>query len=92
MVKLTAYDFATFGGLHGKVTSISADTTQDKKGNDFYLVRIKTDTNYILSQTGAKLPIIPGMTANVDIITGKRTILSYLLNPLLRLQQTALTE
>ena len=91
IVKLSAYDFAIFGGLHGVVENISADTILDEEGNSFYLVRVKTDKNY-LGTKQAPLPIIPGMQATVDIITGKKTLLDYLLKPILKAKQNALRE
>lgn len=92
IVKITAYDFAKYGGLTGKVTHISADTTQDKEGNSFYLIRVITDASSIKNSNNEDMPIIPGMMTNVDVITGKRTILEYILNPLLRAKQSALRE
>ncbi|RBP84188.1 HlyD family type I secretion periplasmic adaptor subunit [Marinomonas rhizomae] len=91
VVKLSAYDFAIFGGLHGVVENISADTILDEEGNSFYLVRVRTDKNY-LGTKEAPLPIIPGMQATVDIITGKKTLLDYLLKPILKAKQNALRE
>lgn len=91
MVKLSAYDFAIFGGLPGVVENISADTILDEEGNSFYLVRVKTDKNH-LGTEASPLPIIPGMQATVDIITGKKTLLDYLLKPILKAQQNALRE
>ncbi len=82
LVKFTAYDFAIYGGLKGKVVGISPDTVTDKKDRTFYIVRIKTDKNFLFSN-GKELKIIPGMVVNADIITGKRTILDYLLKPIL---------
>ena len=92
VVKITAYDFARYGGLSGKVEHISADTTQDEEGNSFYLIRVRTDASSIKNKYQEEMPIIPGMMANVDVITGKRTILEYLLNPLLRANEAALRE
>lgn len=90
IVKFTAYDFTKYGGLEGVLEHISADTTQDEEGNSFYIVRVRTDkTNF---GKGADLPIIPGMTASVDIITGKRTVLEYLLKPILSAKNNALKE
>ena len=66
IVKFTAYDFAIYGGLTGKLTYISSDTILDEEGNTFYLVRIKTDKNY-LEKDGKKYEILVGMVANVDI-------------------------
>jgi membrane fusion protein, adhesin transport system len=88
IVKFTAYDFAVYGGLTGTLEHISADTMKDDKENVFYLVRVKTER----AGFDAALPIIPGMTTQVDILTGKKTVLSYLLKPVLRAKQNALTE
>ncbi|MBT4837947.1 MAG: HlyD family type I secretion periplasmic adaptor subunit [Methylococcales bacterium] len=91
-VKITAYDFAIYGALDAKLEHISADSIQDKKGNSYYIIRVRTSQNYLLGKEGQKLPIIPGMTAEVDIITGKTTILKYLLKPILRAWGKALRE
>lgn len=88
IVKFTAYDFAIYGGLTGTLEHISADTMKDDEENVFYLVRVRTDR----AGFDASLPIIPGMTTQVDILTGKKTVLSYLLKPVLRAKQNALTE
>ncbi len=87
-VKFTAYDFAIYGGLEARVENISADSVMDDKGNPFYIVRVRT----VKANLGENLPIIPGMIAEVDILTGKKTVLSYLLKPVLRAKQYALTE
>lgn len=92
VVKITAYDFARYGGLTGKVEHISADTTQDEEGNSFYLIRVRTDASSIKNKKGEEMPIIPGMLTEVDVITGKRTILEYILNPILRAKEAALRE
>jgi len=92
VVKITAYDFTRYGGLKGKVEHISADTTQDEEGNSFYLIRVKTDASSIKNKSNEEMPIIPGMMTNVDVITGKRTILEYILNPILRANEAALRE
>ncbi|MDB5888033.1 MAG: HlyD family type secretion periplasmic adaptor subunit, partial [Rhodocyclales bacterium] len=89
LVKFTAYDFSIYGGLEAKLEHIGADTITDEKGNAFYIVRVRTVTTQLGKQ---KLPIIPGMVAEVDILTGKKSILSYLLKPVLRARATALTE
>lgn len=88
MVKFTAYDFSTYGGLEAKLENIGADSITDEKGNTFFLVKVRTNK----SSLGANLPIIPGMVAQVDIITGQKSILAYLLKPVLRAKQGALTE
>ncbi len=90
-VKVTAYDFSIYGGLSGKVARISADTLKDERNQTYFLVEIETPkTN--LGTKDKPLQIIPGMTVSVDIITGKKTILSYILKPLLKAKQNALTE
>lgn len=91
VVKLTAYDFAIYGGLEGTLEHISADTIKDEKGESFYIVRIRTETNY-LGTPAKPLEIIPGMRTNVDIITGEKTLMAYLLKPILRARENALTE
>jgi adhesin transport system membrane fusion protein len=88
VVKFTAYDFSTYGGLEAKLEHIGADSITDEKGNTFFLVKVRTNK----SSLGANLPIIPGMVAEVDIITGQKSILAYLLKPVLRAKQGALTE
>ncbi|MBI9110863.1 HlyD family type I secretion periplasmic adaptor subunit [Maridesulfovibrio ferrireducens] len=91
MVKITAYDFSIYGGLEGIVERISADTIQNEKGEEFYLVKVRTKKNAMLYR-GEKLPIIPGMTAQVDVLTGKKSVLDYLLKPILKAKQNALRE
>jgi adhesin transport system membrane fusion protein len=91
MVKFTAYDFTIYGGLEAELEYISADSTTDPQGNSYYLVRVRTKKSYLEGKSG-QMPIIPGMVATVDIVTGKKTILSYLLKPVLRAKQTALRE
>lgn len=88
LVKFTAYDFSIYGGLPGKIEQIGADTVTDEKGNAFYVVRVRTDR----AQFGDKMPIIPGMVAEVDITTGRKTVMSYLLKPIYRAKQYALSE
>lgn len=89
MVKFTAYDFSVYGGLEATLEHIGADTITDEKGNAFYIIRVRT----VSPQLGTgKLPIIPGMIAEVDVLTGKKTILSYLMKPVLRAHANALTE
>lgn len=90
-VKITAYDFSIYGGLEGTVEHISADTIQNEKGENFYLVKVRTKQNSMPYQ-GEELPIIPGMTAQVDVLTGKKSVLDYLLKPILKAKQNALRE
>ncbi|TQV85272.1 HlyD family type I secretion periplasmic adaptor subunit [Exilibacterium tricleocarpae] len=91
MVKFTAYDFSIHGGLEGEVVHISPDTIVDENSESFYLVKVQTERGY-LGPASAPLPIIPGMTAGVDILTGKKTVLDYLLKPVLKTKQLALRE
>ncbi len=88
MVRFTAYDFAIYGGLDAVIDHIAADTITDEEGNAFFLVRVRT----LKSSLGKTLPIIPGMVAEVDIMTGKKSILSYLLKPVTRAKAHAFTE
>lgn len=88
IVKFTAYDFSVYGGLNASLEHIGADSVTDERGNTFYTVRVATDQ----ATLAGNLPIIPGMVAEVDIITGKKTILSYLLKPVLRAKAAAMTE
>jgi len=91
LVKVTAYDYSIYGGLDGIVKEISADTIKDPQGRSFYLVRISTNRDYLRTPENP-LYIIPGMTASVDILTGKRTVLDYLLTPLVKAKENALRE
>lgn len=91
-VKFTAYDYAIYGGLDGKVIKISADTEIDENNKEsFYKVQIQTNANH-LKKGDKELPIIPGMVVNVDILTGKKSILDYILKPILRAKQYTFTE
>ncbi len=91
VVKITAYDFSIYGGLEGKVEQISADTIQDDEGNSFYRVQVRTDETDI-KHKGEVLPIIPGMTATVEILTGQKSVLDYILKPILKAKQNAMRE
>lgn len=91
LVKFSAYDFTIYGGLSGEVEHISADSITDEKGENFYLVRVRTTKNHLGTEENP-MPIIPGMVGEVDILTGKKTILSSLLKPALRAQKLALRE
>ncbi len=90
-VKFTAYDFSVYGGLPGKLEQIGVDTELDENGNAFYKVMVRTEKNH-LSRGKEILPIIPGMVATVDIITGQKTVLMYLMKPIIKAKQLALTE
>lgn len=91
MVKITAYDFSIYGGLNARIENISADTITDQQGNAFFKVRLRTNQAF-LGTAERPLPIIPGMQASVEILTGRKTVLEYLLHPILRARDTALRE
>lgn len=91
MVKITAYDFSIFGGLEGRVEQISADTITDERGESFYRVRVRTEAT-ALDTPEKPLEIIPGMTAQIDVITGKKSVLDYLMKPILKARDEALRE
>ena len=90
-VKFTAYDYTIYGGLKGTLEQISPDTVTDKDGKSFYVIRLRTDKNH-LGTDEKPLLIIPGMVASVDIITGKKTVMAYLLKPILRARAEAFHE
>jgi adhesin transport system membrane fusion protein len=93
-VKITAYDFSIYGGLDGKVEQISADTIKEEdkgKEESFYMIRVRTQKNYLGTEQ-KPLYIIPGMQASVDILTGHKSVLEYLLKPILKAKHNALRE
>lgn len=91
VVRLSAYDFSVYGAMDGTVTDISADSITNEKGESFYRVRVATDQTSI--KKGSKeYEILPGMQATVDIITGEKTVMQYLLKPFIKASQTALRE
>lgn len=90
-VKITAYDFAQYGSIEAKLEHISADTIVDDQGESFYQIRVRTDRSH-LGNSENPLPIIPGMVAQVDILTGKKTVLDYILKPILRARERAMRE
>lgn len=94
IVKITAYDFSIYGGLEGEVEQISADTIldeTDKKNESFYVIRVRTYQNH-LGTAKKPLPIIPGMLATVDILTGEKSVLEYILKPIIKAKHSALRE
>ena len=91
IVKVTAYDFSIYGALHGKVVTISPDSTTDKRDNIYYIVRVQTEKKYFGTKE-KPLNIAPGMTLNVDIITGEKTVMQYILKPILKAKQYMFTE
>ncbi|MBN8493649.1 MAG: HlyD family type I secretion periplasmic adaptor subunit [Burkholderiales bacterium] len=90
-VKLTAYDYSIYGAMPGKVVQVGADAVTNERGESFYQVRVQTEQNAIDS-LGKALPIISGMQAQVDIITGSKTVLRYLLKPLIAVSENAFRE
>lgn len=87
-LNISAYDFATFGALEGEVTQISADTFADRNGMEYYQVRLKATSDGF----GDDRPVLPGMAVQVHILAGKRSVMRYLLKPLIRAQQHAMIE
>ncbi|MDR0933919.1 MAG: HlyD family type I secretion periplasmic adaptor subunit, partial [Burkholderiaceae bacterium] len=90
-VKISAYDYSIYGGLDGVVENITADSITNEKGESFYLVQVRTKKNHLGSED-KPLAIIPGMMASVSIKTGRKSIMSYLLKPILKTKQNALSE
>jgi len=90
-IKFTAYDYTIYGSLKAELESVGADSITDDKGNSFFIVRLRTDKGY-LGTANHPLPIMPGMVASVDILTGKKTVLSYILKPVLKARYMALRE
>lgn len=97
VIKITAYDFSIYGGLDATLVDISAGTIieekpqQQKAEQEFFRIRLRTDKNYLGTEANP-LPISPGMTAQVDILTGKKTVWQYIIKPILRAKENALTE
>ena len=91
VVKVTAYDFSIYGGLNGKVVYISADAVTNEEGESFYIIHVETD-EAALKRKDEELPIIPGMVTSVDILTGKKTVMEYLLKPFIKTLNEAMNE
>ncbi|HJS41510.1 MAG TPA: HlyD family type I secretion periplasmic adaptor subunit [Sphingomicrobium sp.] len=92
LVKVTAYDFSTYGGLEGRVVQVSADSIYDEVEKEAYFtVIVETDKNFLQAGTH-RLPITPGMMTDTQIITGRKSVLSYLLKPVLKARSEALRE
>lgn len=91
VVKFTAYDYTIYGGLKARLEYIGADSVTDDEGNSFFLIHLRTDKSH-LGTDDKPLLIIPGMVATVDIITGHKSVLSYLLKPIIRARAEALRE
>jgi adhesin transport system membrane fusion protein len=92
LVKVTAYDFSIYGGLEGRVVQVSADSIYDENEKQAYFtVIIETDRSYVMA-SGRRLPITPGMMTDTQIITGRKSVLTYLLKPALKARSDALHE
>jgi adhesin transport system membrane fusion protein len=92
LVKVTAYDFSIYGGLDGKVVQVSADSIyDDKEKQAYFTVIVETDKSYLMA-SGHPLPITPGMMTNTQIITGRKSVLTYLMKPVLKARSDALRE
>ncbi len=91
VIKITAYDYSIYGGLKGELIDISADTLTNEKGETFYRVRVRTDET-ALKRKGEVLDIIPGMVASIDILTGEKTVMQYILKPLIKTLNSAMNE
>lgn len=91
MVKISAYDYSIYGGLPATLENIGVDTVTDERGNAFYEIKVRTTQNYLVHGK-EKLPIISGMVATVDILTGKKTVLDYILKPFIKMRDNALRE
>lgn len=90
-VKITAYDPQRYGGLEGRLVRIGASSVTDRDGNVFFEIEVRTDKNH-LGTTETPLPVTPGMVADVEVVTGRRTIMEYILKPFLRARDRALRE
>lgn len=91
VVKITAYDYSIYGGLNGELYDISADSITNEKDETYYRVRIRTDQNHLVRK-GEQLDIVPGMVASVDILTGEKTVMDYILKPLKKTVDNSLSE
>jgi adhesin transport system membrane fusion protein len=90
-IKFTAYDFAIYGSLEGEIEKISPDSVTDKENETYYLVYIRTDKDYLGTESNP-LIIMPGMRGSADILTGKKSLLTYLLKPIIKTKQYAFSE
>ncbi len=90
-VKLTAYDFARFGGLDGQIVFVGSDALERQDGTRYFEIRVETENPWLESE-GQRYPITPGMAANIDVLVSKRTVIDYLFEPVFRLKDRAFTE
>jgi adhesin transport system membrane fusion protein len=91
VVKLAAYDYSIYGGLDGRVEYVSGDSIQPQQGEPHFVIHVRTDASGVAFQ-GKVLPVIPGMTATADVLTGRRSVLEYLLKPVNKVRERALRE
>jgi membrane fusion protein, adhesin transport system len=91
VVKLAAYDYSIYGGLEGKVEYVSGDSIQPQQGEPYFVAHVRTHANAVAFQ-GKLLPVIPGMTATADVLTGRKSVLEYLLKPINKVRERALRE
>ena len=90
-IKITTYDFLTYGSLQGRIVNVSADTNEDAEGNHFFRLIVETDSDHL--QVGEeRYPIAPGMQAQVDIELGQRSVLRYIVEPVLKLREEAFRD
>ena len=90
-MKITAYDYTLYGAFEGRLESISPDAMTTEKGDTFYTIRVRTDNSF-LERDGKRLHIMPGMMAEVDLLSGQKTVMAYLVKPLTRMRSEALRE
>ncbi len=91
LVKISTYDYARYGGLDGVVVQVAPDTSMDENGQPYFRVIVQTEKNYLGGEEGS-LPIVPGMQATVNIHTGKKSVMDYLIKPVLKLRDEAFRE
>jgi adhesin transport system membrane fusion protein len=91
VVKISTYDYIRYGGLDGRVTKVAADADNDSSGRHYYKVIVRTDRAHLGDRPG-EYPIIPGMQATIDVRTGDRSVLDYLVTPVLKLRHEAFRE
>lgn len=90
-MKLTAYDYSRYGSLDAHVENISADAIMNDQKQSVYVIKIRTTKSSLITEDG-EFPILPGMVAEVDILNGKKSIMRYLMNPVLKLKDNAFRE
>ena len=91
-MKVTAYDFSIYGGLPGKVVQVGADSVYDEQAKEAYFLVIVETTRSFLNSGSRRLPITPGMVCSADIVTGRKSVLDYLLKPVMKARYEALRE